>query len=572
MKASIWVGGGLLVLASLLLYGFGTFDPNPIRWAAIAALCVFGVMAWAFHGAPIPRDRITWAALAFAGYCSLSLLWSPDWRQGIVELHTVWALTGVFLISLWANRARLELFVPLVAVIAIGLEIWISENRPGIHGGLGNENFQAEFLVVMAPLCLVWFLKVPNSLFGVIGAIAGIAAIGQALFYNGSNAELAGLAVLGAVLAGWLLARQRMWLAGGFGLVAGLSIWAAYGTQMWQSLLYRYEFAYNTIFMWLDHPWIGVGLGGYNYTYPEYGELHLAWADHTAVHQITHYVGATHNEAIQGLATFGVVGCILASLVIVLAIRSGGYPQTPLSQAGLAVIISAFGLLLVGFPLQNASSAIPIVGALGMLSVPTHRPIYLRGLNWACTPLILALIGTLVWFHGHAIQGQQHFSLAQAWAKRGEPVQSLIAANEAAKAFPLRGRYRMQVSLSLESVRANIANAKVDKTASDKAHQLALSAAPRHAGVLFARGAYLMNSGRWRETREIEVIVHDLESYARAHPESWAVSASYWGFSGNQKRAAHALMNGVKAAHRLGEGMAQIRQVAKSLNMEIREQ
>lgn len=578
MRLAIWTGGGVLALAGLLLFGFNTNNPNTLRWAALGGLFLCLTIYWAWAGCKLPRDPITWAASAFVAYAGLSILWSPDSREGVVEFVPMVTLWALFVALRHGNRRALALLLPIVAVCAYWMQVWIHWMRPHTWGGLGNENFQAEFLVLIVPFILIHAFRYPNSLFGVICMGSALAALIQAFFVNGSNAQFAGLAGLGAGVAGLLLARKRYRLAGGLGLVGGLAVYGiATQTQVLKSLLYRLEIAHNTALMWLDRPWFGVGHGAFNYEYPRYAEAHMEWMGRdceltqtcSAVHGVQHFIGAAHNEYMQALATLGIVGLALAFLVIGLALkRAWDYPckERALQGMMLAVLAMLVGLCLVNFPLQNPATAVLAVTALALCA---KRAPGGRGVGWAKWPLRalpVALAVFLAMFHWAAYVGEVHFTQAKRWARIGSAVQSLYAANEAFKAFPWRSQYRMQISLSLESARANDSRVRVQPEVADKAHRISMSASPHHQGVLFARGAYLLNTGRWKENRrEIARIVKALETYGATHTESWQVIASYRGLTGDRAGAVAA----ISKALRLGARFDDVQKTAAGFGLRI---
>ena len=551
MRTTIWTGGGLLLLAGLLLFGFGASNPNALRWAALSAFALYAFAIWAWNGAAIPRDPLSWAAIAFVAYAGASIDWSPDQREGLVQIISVASLLALFLAIRHSPRWALSMAVPVAAVGAYWTQLWITIYRPGIYGGLGNENFQAEFLVLLVPFVLVWARQFPKTPFGALCLITAVCALGQAIAFNGSNAQFAGLAILGVGFTGFVLAGRQYGLAGGLALFGAAGAWAAWTPQILKSLLARYEMAYNTAFMWLDAPWFGVGLGGFNYEYPRYGELHLEWAQTpeclanntcTSAHGVQHFVGAAHNEYLQALAQFGIVGFVLAGMVVYLAIRRRNHKTTQLEWCGLAALAILAGLSFVGFPMQNPPTATLGIAALGMAS---GRQVHGYVTGWhkwpvrLCIPFVAVF---LIGFHFAAYKGAWHFTQATRWAKMQNPVQSLRAANHAFKAFPWRAQYRMQMALSLEAARANDKRVRVKPSVADRANRISRSAAPYHHGVLFARGAYLVNTGRWRtEQDEMAQIVADLERYGSSHPESWMVIAAYRGGNGDKQGAISAV-------------------------------
>lgn len=360
MTRTLWIGGALLCLASLLLYGFGAHNPNPLRWSALLMLMTGVTALWVWRGGSIQTAcPLVWAVAVFVVYAGLSLLWSPDWREGIIRYHNIVLLAGLFLAAIHADRAKLISAVSLTAAGAIFIEIAISVHRPTIFGALGNENFQAEFLVILAPLAFMGF----RSKYAPVCVLAGCGALVQAFAFNASDANyaaLAGVFLLGLV---WLV-KNRKYTTFAVIFIPSIIGFVLVFDRFIYSLLFRIEFAINTIFMWSDYPLFGVGLGGFNYTYPEYQERHTQWVspgiDGTALHNVTNFVGAAHNEFMQALATFGIFGAGILAAIIWLAPRENIY--------ALVALASAVGLSLVGFPMQNPATAVPIILALALSS------------------------------------------------------------------------------------------------------------------------------------------------------------------------------------------------------------
>lgn len=131
--------------------------------------------------------------------------------------------------------------------------------------------------------------------------------------------------------------------------------------------------------------------------------------------------------------------------------------------------------------------------------------------------------------------------------------------------MPWSQQNRTQLIVSLEGL-SNDKRAKVDRSAADRAYQIALSASPHHQIVLVARAQYLINSGHWRDD-EMAPLVKQLERFKRQH-ETWLVSALYHGLNGEQDKAIEALRNGLEA----GGTLAEAQKVANSINLEITEQ
>lgn len=365
MTRTLWAGGALICLASLLLYGFGMNSPNPLRWSALAVLVMSLTALWVWRGMRIPDCPLSWAVMAFVAYAGLSLLWSPDWREGLIRYQSIVLLAGLLLAALHANRKSLIRAVSLGAGLAIGIEITISYFQPGIYGGLGNENFQAEFLVIAAPLA---FMNYRSPLC----VIAGVAALAQAFLFNASDAKYAALAAVFVLGLGWVAKRGHRAVAASMALAGIVALWLTFDRFVY-SLGYRVEFVINTALMWLDRPFLGTGLGGFNYTYPDYQEGHTTWispgADGTAIHNINNFIGAAHNEYLQALATFGAIGAAYLLAILWLGPRQ--------NIGAITALAAAAGLAAIGFPMQNPATAVPIVLAFALSARPCS-PLFSR--------------------------------------------------------------------------------------------------------------------------------------------------------------------------------------------------
>jgi predicted Zn-dependent protease len=134
--------------------------------------------------------------------------------------------------------------------------------------------------------------------------------------------------------------------------------------------------------------------------------------------------------------------------------------------------------------------------------------------------------------------------------------------------MPFPGRTRLQLTLSLDRLLAdNKRKAEIDPAAADRAHKIASSASPYHATVLIVRATYLMNSGKWKQSDELERIVRQLETNSRAYPQSWMVIALYYGATGNREKASRALVAGMTA----GADLKQMQGIANNINLELTE-
>ncbi len=150
------------------------------------------------------------------------------------------------------------------------------------------------------------------------------------------------------------------------------------------------------------------------------------------------------------------------------------------------------------------------------------------------------------------------------WVKT-DALQSFAAANAAVKALPFEFRYRVQLMLSLEALSTK-PNVRIEKNASDRAYNYALTASPHHPIIQVMRGQYLINSGRWKEG--LKEISENLQRSHRKHPQSWMIVAVYESMVGHTDKAAKALEQGLIA----GGSFDDMQRIANQINMEIEKQ
>jgi len=293
--------------------------------------------------------RLGWPeilGLLFIVWAALSLLWSPDPAQGALNLQSMICLWAVF-VFFRQRVERLPVWVmPLCVLGAIGLQYWWPSN----YGGFGNQNWIAEWLLIAVPLCF---------LHRYLGLTVGALASAHLAFENTSMLPLFVVASAVAIQ----LARVRWWaLAPALSALAGAPfLFQEFFKDALGSVFTRLEISYNSLVLWTQHPLGGVGAGGYNYAYHSVQEAHFSWLGHgSALKNGHYYVGFAHNEPVQLLSEYGLVGAALMAAFLFAALR--GAKAGPYSLA----LASAALISLVAFPVQNPGTAVLIAASLGM--------------------------------------------------------------------------------------------------------------------------------------------------------------------------------------------------------------
>lgn len=301
-------------------------------------------------------SRPAWLAGGIAvGYVSLSLLWGP----GLTQLPFWIACAGI---AVFVALSDVDLRPGIAGAMlgAIGLQLHLD---PNFWGGFGNENFIAEFVIV----CMA-FLWWP---FWIIGAA-------YLLFLNGSDIKWV---ALGGIVVWWLIQRRAYWLVAFVVLlpVNVLLLWDAPRTVE-ISVMERAELWWNSLQVWLEAPITGVGLGGFDYWYPLHQEAHLWFRDETILRGAHVIAGAAHNEYLQVLAEFGLIGAALvawflrelrwnAPIVAVLAISVVSFPlQTP-ATAALFCVACGYSLRSPAYSLDYSATGL-LSGLRQLASMP----------------------------------------------------------------------------------------------------------------------------------------------------------------------------------------------------------
>lgn len=405
--------GHRLHLAFALLFCFLLPWPMSIVQVAGVPLIIFFIVrtphiwrTWGSFGV----QPLFLAVVAFTAWQALSLVWSPDLKQGLRELSSnrwIWAMWMLWPVMMHRNLLIAALAAGFVCGYlaqlghAIGLWAgieWLTWPRlPDRNSGWWDPVVGGSMLVAALGLHL------PAATMGrgrwrLVG-LAGVAITLVAIFATGSRGAWiagAGLVALVLCVAVGCSAMDTRRARGGRGpglspalglavvmLVAGIAGWVVLG----DSVTRRYTEARQEITRVADGDYqthtgarilmaewavaavrarpLGVGAGGYR-----------AWtqerlAERNQEHLIPHIHGHAHNAPLHIAATLGVVGIILAGAVAALAL-SGGLSQ--LNECG--------GL--------GSYASGPAFALVGLFMVSAFDVVHLNGQT---TPLLAALLG-----------------------------------------------------------------------------------------------------------------------------------------------------------------------------------
>ena len=408
--------------------------------------------------------------------------------------------------------------IPLVVTLAFAGALLLLAAFPIGHGGFGNENWAAEWLMMAAPFVVLLAWRHRRMLYLMALPLLGI---GYLVAVNPSNAWM--LVAWVVVLA--YCVRRRWWDTMAFAVVVPIDlvlVWPTLQDRIAGSLLPRAELWINTSAMWLGAPLFGQGLGSFGYEYGRFQEIHVALlgAD-TILRPYVVEAGAAHNELLQGLAEIGLVGVFLVGLFFWFVVRVPA--KDGIAMAAKWSLLIAVTLCLISFPLQNVPTLLMMAVSLGVL-IPQKTP------RWIMAAVLLAgLLGTsAVWASENRAYAATLDSRKFAMDVVASPDQLRRGFNTVWREYQLQPWSRLlRRELALAIVAAN-RGGNIPPDLADRFHAIAMSAAPYSPLTLLSRVEYLINSGRWvSDGREIRIHLKSLRTHAALQPLTWAVHARY---------------------------------------------
>lgn len=498
---------GLLLLAGGSFYKLGTLSASIPRWTVIysaAAIAVAAFLLNLFRTGRIRIGPLDLAMLLFVGYAAETLLWTPDWRQGLIDWTHLAVLAAVFF---YVRHGRVDAtwVGPAMVAVALAMLWW----APADTGGHGNPNFATEYLLLALPFAVSRWWGWPT---------AG-AAVVYLLFGNESKLEFLVFAVWAAA---WAIRFGLPAWAAAVGGAGGIGVLMAAATD---SVWARAELYYNTAVMVLDAPVVGHGIGSFNYVYSLFREAHLdrfpEWGTIMSLPQ--NFAGAAHNEPLQLLAEMGLVGFVLAGAVLWLALRRAE------PGPALWVLLTAAPLALVEFPLQNPATAFLATVALGMAG--RNDPVRSHGVAVPLRGLLAGFCAVAVVLGGYGAFRQYRawvdFAVTTAALEMGTyPALALQKNLSAYDWMPLDRAIREQMIVTLAKVLQTYRErVELDAKTADRIYGIAMSAGPSPP-VLLSRAEYLVNSGRVQERfAELVWLVERLKRESRSHAHAWVADA-----------------------------------------------
>lgn len=340
------------------------------KWLMIQALGVL-LATWALGADELEGDAIDVAGASAAAWMIISVMWSPDPLAG---WHAAIHVMMLWLVFVFARRIASDEILRWGGLVAVatmfGFQIW----WPALWGGFGNPNDMAEALALLLPF-LLWPALDPFKVRGKFLQTAIPIAVGYlaALWFLYVSPSRLGI-LAAAIGVTWVAInnmpkRDRAFFAVLLPLALAAA-WFVFGDSLARSIMPRVQIWLAALDMWRAHFLFGVGLNGFEPSYPDYATADLRYWP--GLHQQfldlpDKRPGAVHNDWLQLAAETGAIGLAAVAWLVGRALKRG-----PMGPASVSVMI-ATGFSLVDFPMQKPGSALIAILALGVLTHKRHN-------------------------------------------------------------------------------------------------------------------------------------------------------------------------------------------------------
>ncbi len=333
---------------------------------------------------------IAWPLAAFVAWSGLSLAWTSDLRQGSIELLFFFLPFGLLAIALarlsWSRRWVLALYGTLsamaVAFALVGVYQWANRDvfwnpkvivanayAPSgffyrVNSVFYDPSIYGRFLVVAILASLVVILYTRWTRLALLLAVV-IATIWAGLLFSFSQSSFVALGAAVLVAAAFVWRRRAvsaLGLVGAVLILVGFSapqvrhdLLAQSGSGLNRVSSSRFGLVKNGIKLAADHPFQGVGLGGFKHSYAE--KFHLPGKEPKKA--------ASHDTPVTVAAEAGIPGLALFGWLFVAALLTA-WRRVPSSFEGRTALFAglAFGAIAVHSLFYNAFFEDPTTWAL----------------------------------------------------------------------------------------------------------------------------------------------------------------------------------------------------------------
>ncbi|MDH7499930.1 MAG: O-antigen ligase family protein, partial [candidate division NC10 bacterium] len=405
-----------------------------------------------------------------------------------------------------------------------GIDFLRLERRFEPVSTLGNTGYVAEFLILVLPLSLTRFLAAPSPLGRLLYFLSTllllsllfrtscrggwVAALGSFLLMAAALAmklrsksalpsfrlrPLAPFLLVGLLLLGFLILYQPQSLLQGAARLQSIFD-LQFPTNRVRILIWK-----GTLQLVSQHPWLGVGLGNFEFAFPRFRSLE-EWLISERLP-----LAEAHNDYLHMAAELGIPGLLLFLWLLftlfamsIRILRSSASPASYLrSLAITAGLVGLFIYAFFGFPLRNPVPSLYFFSFMAYLSAQDQlsRKDRLRRRKeisyvvvWPIAILLLFLSYpfTLQWF-----LADLHLKRAQVALAQGDREMALAQYGKAVfHYFPLHHQQQLR-SFTLDEDR--LYRQLIER------YRIALLSQPRNARLHMQLGTALMEAGRLEE-------------------------------------------------------------------------
>ena len=562
---------GLCVFTCLWLY-LPSWGHSPLlaKWLPVALLPVLYLgRLWqtARHRGMLAFDPLDGIALLLLAWAALSLAWSPDSLGGRDTLIK-WGLFTVLFIAARhgtspTTRSKIAVGAALGMVVVMGLDVL----GVAYHGGYMNPNFETEAILFAMPFLLVLTGSRTSPMTLAIAALMGLPVV-FLIFFNSSKIEFLVWTGIGILIVSGILWRRSKGaaittltlLVSGVGALVYLG-WesglSSVVSSFKGSIYPRLELLANGLSIWWNAPLLGHGAGFMYPTYPLFQEhyIHILGSGYKSA-LLTGFqlsAGALHNDLLQFMAAFGLIGLGLLIAGLVFAKKQlAEWRQSPDRMAGAIVMVTCLMNTLVEFPLQQPATAMLAVLGLAFL-LPGAAPDESSASsspssNWLTRhaarviPIVfMASIPAIGWWSYRYYIANDAFGAARQLAFAGRPDLAVQLNLGAVGAYPFDEAMRYELYNTLMFLEERSGTISVPPEVHDQIFETSLSTGLGN-GLMIFRLEYLLNSGRYKErAEEVARWRKQLTTNVTRLPDTWLMEGLYAVADGDPDRAKAAL-------------------------------
>ncbi|MBI4290758.1 MAG: O-antigen ligase family protein [Betaproteobacteria bacterium] len=554
----------LTIFATITVFAGGWYSPQSAKWLPIALLSsiCWLTLAWEARRGSLRIDWIDVIAFLLLFWVAISISWSADPLSG-KDTTFRWAiLTSIF--CLWRRRTLPLQTASDSAAIAAGTAVVIAflGMQIGDYGGYYNRNHICEMLLAATPFLFPLAIAVTGTRWRWGVFALAIAIVTYLMFFSGSKIQFAVWAVLVVFLVSAFLARKswRKAAAASIACVSAVLLvvvlgWENFATGQYNSFrasfLPRAELTIDSFLVWLTKPVMGVGAGGFTAVLPYFKDAHASYlnisSDTAFGHGMHEAAEAAHNDILQFLANFGLVGVSLVGVGICLAWKNiAAWQHSPERIAGLLVVLTVLTNALIEFPMQMPASLLLFaIGLAWLLPAPREAGVrrvfeLSRGFRPAIGFVAMIAVTVNMWWSWSYLLGQNSFANAISTHHVDRPKRLQYNA-KAIESYPYEAIFRRQYLITLMDWDFASDVRVVPPEDYDRIFEVARTAGPE-TGTLFLRLHYLVTSDQYRvRTEEFRRWRSLLLSQSSRFPEVWMLEGIIAVKENDRRHLEHAL-------------------------------